>query len=193
MELKADMTVRSLIERCPGAIQFFLRRSMLCVGCPVEAFHTLEEVARIHGEAPDFFMNELGSSIATEAALTIESMNPLPEACEKGDNGMLKKVEAFKENGFSDKGLSKLLVHDSPYMKTLNFNFRAGQELPVHSHDIDGQLCIVVLTGSGLFLGKDDATIPAEPGDVLISDIAEPHGIRAATDMRVLVTIAPPI
>jgi hypothetical protein len=27
----------------------------------------------------------------------------------------------------------------------------------------------------------------------LISDISEPHGIRATTDMRVLVTIAPPI
>lgn len=35
--------------------------------------------------------------------------------------------------------------------------------------------------------------IPAGPGDVLISDISEPHGIRAKTDMRVLVTIAPPI
>lgn len=28
---------------------------------------------------------------------------------------------------------------------------------------------------------------------VLIFDISEPHGIRADTDMRVLVTIAPPI
>jgi hypothetical protein len=30
-------------------------------------------------------------------------------------------------------------------------------------------------------------------GDVPVSDIAEPHGVRAATRMRVLVTIAPPI
>jgi quercetin dioxygenase-like cupin family protein len=30
-------------------------------------------------------------------------------------------------------------------------------------------------------------------GDVLISDISEPHGVRAETDMRVLVTIAPPL
>lgn len=106
---------------------------------------------------------------------------------------MLKKVATYIESDFSDKGLSKLLVHDSPYMKVLNFNFQAGQELPVHSHDIDGQLCIVVLTGSGFFLGKDNATMPAAPGDVLISDIAEPHGVRAETDMRILVTIAPPI
>ena len=31
------------------------------------------------------------------------------------------------------------------------------------------------------------------PGDILLSDICEPHGARAETDMRILVTIAPPI
>lgn len=106
---------------------------------------------------------------------------------------MLKKVEVFKDNDFSEKAFSKLLIHDSPYFKILNFNFKAGQELPIHSHDIDGQLSITVLEGTGEFLGKDDATIPANPGDVLISDINEPHGVRATMDLRVLVTIAPPI
>jgi quercetin dioxygenase-like cupin family protein len=42
-------------------------------------------------------------------------------------------------------------------------------------------------------LAADDETLPAEPGDILISAIAEPHGLKAKTDMRVLVTIAPPI
>ncbi len=106
---------------------------------------------------------------------------------------MLKKIETFEEGSFSEKGMSKFLVHDSPYMKVINFNFKAGQELPVHSHDIDGQLSIVVLEGRGEFLGKDDATLPAATGDVLISDISEPHGVRAISNMRVLVTIAPPI
>ncbi len=106
---------------------------------------------------------------------------------------MLKKIEVFKENDFSSKAFKKLLVHDSPYFKIINFNFKAGQELPIHSHDIEGQLSIAVLEGRGFFLGKDESTINANPGDVLISDIAEPHGIRAIEDMRVLVTIAPPI
>ncbi len=106
---------------------------------------------------------------------------------------MLKKIEVFKENNFGDKMFKKLLVHDSPYFKVINFNFKAGQELPIHAHDIEGQLSIVVLEGRGLFLGKDEATIAVNLGDVLISDIAEPHGIRAIEDMRVLVTIAPPI
>jgi quercetin dioxygenase-like cupin family protein len=106
---------------------------------------------------------------------------------------MMKKVALFKENDFNDLHMSRLLVHDSPYFKILNFNFRAGQELPIHSHEIEGQLSIVVLEGEGEFLGKEGATIPAGPGDTLISDISEPHGIRARSDLRVLVTIAPPI
>ncbi|MDD2904219.1 MAG: cupin domain-containing protein [Syntrophales bacterium] len=105
----------------------------------------------------------------------------------------MKKVNVFEANDFADKGLKRLLVHESPYFKILNFNFKAGQELPVHAHDLEGQVCLVVLEGTGEFLGKDGAVIPASPGDVLISEIAEPHGLRANTNLRLLVTIAPPI
>lgn len=105
----------------------------------------------------------------------------------------MKKINIYEENSFSEKGFKNLLVHDSPYFKILNFNFKAGQELPIHSHDIEGQVSIAVLEGEGEFLGKDDKALPAKAGDVLISEIAEPHGIRAKNDMRVLVTIAPPI
>lgn len=105
----------------------------------------------------------------------------------------MKNVNVFEANDFADKGFKRLLVHDSPYFKILNFNFKAGQELPVHAHDLEGQVSLVVLEGTGEFLGKDGAVIPASPGDVLISEIAEPHGLRAKTNLRLLVTIAPPI
>ena len=105
----------------------------------------------------------------------------------------MKQLNLYKENDFSEKAFKKLLVHDSPYFKIINFNFKAGQELPVHSHDIEGQLSLVILEGEGEFLGKDDTTLPAKVGDVAISDISEPHGLRAITDLRLLVTIAPPI
>jgi quercetin dioxygenase-like cupin family protein len=104
----------------------------------------------------------------------------------------MKKVDLYAENGFSETSFKNYLVHDSPYFKILNFNFKAGQQLPIHSHDIEGQVCIAVLEGEGEFVGEK-GTMPAKPGNVLISDIAEPHGITAKTDMRVLVTIAPPI
>ncbi len=105
----------------------------------------------------------------------------------------MKTINLFEANDFSEKSFKRLLVHDSPYFKILNFNFKAGQELPLHSHEIEGEVCIAVIEGSGQFLGKDGATIPAKAGDVLVCEISEPHGIKATSDMRVMVTIAPPI
>jgi len=105
----------------------------------------------------------------------------------------MKKVNLIEAQGFAEKGFARFLVHDSPYFKILNFNFQAGQMLPLHAHDIEGQVSMVVLEGSGEFLGRDGATLPATAGDVLVCDIAEPHGIRAHTNLRLLVTIAPPI
>ncbi len=105
----------------------------------------------------------------------------------------MKTINLYQSNDFSVKAHKTFLVHESPYFKIINFNFKAGQELPVHSHEIEGQVSIAVLEGEGNFLGKDDSTLPAKAGDVLICEISEPHGVRAITDMRVLVTIAPPI
>jgi len=105
----------------------------------------------------------------------------------------MKTLNLFDQGSFNDMAFKTLLVHDSENFKILNFNFKAGQKLPVHSHDIDGEVSITVIQGSGAFLGAGDAAIPAKPGDVLVCRINEPHGIEATTDMRVLVTIAPPI
>ena len=38
----------------------------------------------------------------------------------------MKKINLFEANGFGEKTFKNLLVHDSPYFKILNFNFRAG-------------------------------------------------------------------
>lgn len=85
------------------------------------------------------------------------------------------------------------LVEDSANFKIINFNLDPGVTFPLHSHDLDGELSIQVLEGSGHFLGADGAEIPARQGDILISQIREPHGVRAGDKMRILVTIAPPI
>jgi len=85
------------------------------------------------------------------------------------------------------------LVEDSPNFKIINFNLDEGVTFPVHSHDLDGELSIQVLEGEGYFLGEGDKEVVAQQGDILISQICEPHGVRAKTRMRILVTIAPPI
>jgi len=104
----------------------------------------------------------------------------------------MQKTNIFEEGPFKDTGYGMLWVHDSPNFRVVNFNFKAGQELPIHHHDVDGELSIVVLEGEGEFLADAGVTMPAKPGDVLVCPINVPHGIRSITDMRVLVTVAPP-
>ncbi|MDJ0621819.1 MAG: cupin domain-containing protein [Desulfocapsaceae bacterium] len=106
----------------------------------------------------------------------------------------MKKIDLDTTREFSEGQMTRFfLVEDSPHFKIINFNLAAGATFPVHSHDLDGQLSILVFEGEGFFLGEDDDAIPAKTGDLLISEIREPHGVRATTDMRIIVTIAPPI
>ncbi|MBT8361404.1 MAG: cupin [Deltaproteobacteria bacterium] len=106
----------------------------------------------------------------------------------------MKVLKLDETNEFTPGAMKRFfLVQDSPYFKIINFNLEAGVTFPVHSHDLDGDLSIQVLEGSGFFLGDQGAETPAGKGDILISQIREPHGVRAEKDMRILVTIAPPI
>ncbi|PHR28461.1 MAG: cupin [Desulfotalea sp.] len=106
----------------------------------------------------------------------------------------MKVVKLKDTNEYTPKAMKRFfLVEDSENFKIINFNLDAGVTFPVHSHDLDGELSIQVLEGEGFFLAEGDAEIPASVGDILISEIREPHGVRATTRMRILVTIAPPI
>lgn len=104
----------------------------------------------------------------------------------------MKKIQLDETRVFSPIAIKNFVLHDSPYFKIINFNIGAGQLFPVHSHKLEGQLSMVVIEGEGEFLGED-SSIPAKTGDMLVSDISEPHGVKAKTDMRIIVTIAPPI
>ncbi len=106
----------------------------------------------------------------------------------------MKVIKLKDTNEFTPEAMKRFfLVEDSPNFKIINFNLDEGVTFPVHSHDLDGELSIQVLEGTGHFLGDAGAEIPAQEGDILISQIREPHGVRATTRMRILVTIAPPI
>jgi quercetin dioxygenase-like cupin family protein len=106
----------------------------------------------------------------------------------------MKVMKLSETNEFKPRVMKRfILLQNSEFFKIINFNLDAGVTFPVHSHDLDGDLSIQVLEGSGYFLGEEDAKIPAEKGDILISEIREPHGVKAETNMRILVTIAPPI
>lgn len=105
----------------------------------------------------------------------------------------MKKIELDTTRKFNPLGMQNFVLHDSEFFKIINFNIAAGRIFPVHSHDLDGQVSIHVIEGEGEFLADNNVSMPAKTGDILVSDIREPHGVKAITDMRVVVTIAPPI
>jgi len=106
----------------------------------------------------------------------------------------VKVIKLDETNEFTPGAMKRFfLVQDSEYFKIINFNLEAGVTFPVHSHDLNGDLSIQILEGNGFFLGEGDTELPAKKGDILVSQIREPHGVRAETNLRILVTIAPPI
>ena len=75
---------------------------------------------------------------------------------------MMKKIDLAETKEFNPLGMKSIVLHDSEHFKILNFNIKGGHIFPVHSHDLDGQLSILVIEGEGAFLAENDATIPAK-------------------------------
>jgi hybrid cluster-associated redox disulfide protein len=69
MILDSKMTVRDLLKVHPSAMDVFIKRKMLCVGCPTESFHTLEDVARMYGIALERLLRELQGAIDTNSKI----------------------------------------------------------------------------------------------------------------------------
>lgn len=44
-----DMTMDEIMRRWPAAIRVVLDHGLMCVGCPIAPFHTVDEAIREHG------------------------------------------------------------------------------------------------------------------------------------------------
>lgn len=62
-KMDRKMTIEDLLEKHPGAVTVFLKRMMLCVGCPTSGFHTLEDAARLYGFRLDELCREVDEAI----------------------------------------------------------------------------------------------------------------------------------
>jgi hybrid cluster-associated redox disulfide protein len=49
-----DMTVDEVMRRWPATIRVFLDFNMGCVGCPIAAFHSVDDACREHKADPGF-------------------------------------------------------------------------------------------------------------------------------------------
>ncbi|MEE8401967.1 MAG: cupin domain-containing protein [Candidatus Hydrothermarchaeaceae archaeon] len=102
------------------------------------------------------------------------------------------KIEIDDITKFSKDRFEMKIIHDSPNTRIILFCFEPGQELPVHSHEDDSEVSICVLEGEGYFTGGEE-DVPAKKGSLLITPVSSPHGIKAKTRMKTLVSITPPI
>jgi hybrid cluster-associated redox disulfide protein len=58
------MPVDDIMRRWPQTISVMIRYRMLCVGCPIGAFHTIQDACREHGVPEDVFIRDLEMAIA---------------------------------------------------------------------------------------------------------------------------------
>jgi hybrid cluster-associated redox disulfide protein len=57
------LTMDDIMRRWPAAIGPILRHRLLCVGCPVAAFHSLDDAIRAHGIGEAAFRSDLAAAI----------------------------------------------------------------------------------------------------------------------------------
>ena len=60
---RRDMTMDEIMRRWPATIHVVLRHQLLCVGCPIAGFHTVDDAIREHGLDGQKFRRELLGAI----------------------------------------------------------------------------------------------------------------------------------
>lgn len=58
-KLDPGMSLDEIMRRWPGTMRVFIRHGMLCVGCPIVAFHSVAEACDAHGIDRRCFEQEL--------------------------------------------------------------------------------------------------------------------------------------
>ena len=58
-----DMTLSELMSAWPQTVAVFLRHRMLCVGCLISPFHTIEDACDEYDLCLDAFVEELRASL----------------------------------------------------------------------------------------------------------------------------------
>ena len=56
MPIGLDDIVGEVMTSCPATIRVFLDFRMACVGCPISAFHTVDDACKEHGIDRDEFL-----------------------------------------------------------------------------------------------------------------------------------------
>ena len=89
---------------------------------------------------------------------------------------------------FSDAGPNKKVLYDTPELKSILVSLKSGQDIPAHT--TSSEVVMHVVSGEGSFYKGSDVPDVKE-GALVVCGPNEPHGIKAKTDMVVLVAKVP--
>lgn len=54
-----DMVMEEIMCRWPGTVRVVMKHRLLCVGCPIAAFHTIADAIREHGIDGEEFRRDM--------------------------------------------------------------------------------------------------------------------------------------
>ncbi|NDW07677.1 DUF1858 domain-containing protein [Jiella pacifica] len=66
--IRPDLAVDDLLRRHKAAIPVFIRRRMLCIGCPFAPSHTIADACREHGIELDSMLAELVDVLSVDGS-----------------------------------------------------------------------------------------------------------------------------
>jgi hypothetical protein len=84
------------------------------------------------------------------------------------------------------------MIYDSPTVKVLSVKLDEGQQLFLYSERVEGTVSLLAMEGYGELFGFEANNLQLRAGDIVISQMNEPHTLTARTDLRLLLTIIPP-
>ncbi len=63
-----DLPLTEIMRHWPATVPVFLARGMLCVGCVIGPFHTIDDACEEYGIDPDILLAELRAAVSLAAA-----------------------------------------------------------------------------------------------------------------------------
>ena len=89
---------------------------------------------------------------------------------------------------FSDAGPNRKTLYETPELVSILVSLKGGQEIPPHI--LPSEIVMQVVSGEGSFY-KGNEMPDVKEGALVVCGPNEPHGIKAKTDMVVLIAKVP--
>ena len=67
MAITKDMPIAEVIQRYPATIEVFLRHGLMCFGCAIARFESVERGALAHGIEVESFLQDLNGVVPQQS------------------------------------------------------------------------------------------------------------------------------